>query len=84
MAVTSAWRVNDVVAYDAMRESATQLTAQLLKSADHDSTGPEEAQAEMALLRQGVLGVDGYNRAAVVALARRIDGRISDLSREPS
>lgn len=75
LAGISAWRVNDVVAYEAMRESATTLTALLLGVASS-----VDATAELAQLRSEVLGVDGYDRAAVVALATRISERILELS----
>ena len=78
----SAWRVNDVVAYDLMRASATRLTALLLALADADRGTSNGATGEVAQLRHDVLTVDGYDRAAVVALALRIDERIESLARE--
>jgi len=77
----SAWRVNDVVAYDLMRAAATRLTAMLLSWVDADPEGSASATEEVAQLRHDVLTVDGYDRAAVAALALRIDERIESLAR---
>lgn len=73
----SAWRVNDVVAYDAMRGSATTLTALLLGATHREQ---DVTRADIARLRGDVLAVDAYDRAAVAALAVRIDSRIAGLS----
>ena len=80
MAGISAWRANDVVEYDAMRESATMLTAVLLKASNAGAAGGREMQADIAQLRMDVLAVDGYDRAAVAELAARISSRIAELS----
>ncbi|WP_409047881.1 hypothetical protein AB2L57_01065 [Microbacterium sp. HA-8] len=71
--------MNDVVAYDAMRESATTLIALLLGATRHD---PDLAQTDVAQLREDVLAVDAYDRDAVNTLSARINSRIADLSRE--
>lgn len=71
LAGISAWRANDVVAYEAMRESATTLSALLLRSS---------ADIEVRELRDAVVGVDGYDRAAVSALAAHIRRRIAELT----
>ena len=81
MANTSGWRVNDVVAYEAMRESATTLTALLLRATTSRALAPDDVLVELAELRRAVLKVDGYNRDAVSALTERITGRIRLLSR---
>lgn len=75
MAGISAWRANDVVAYEAMRESATTLSALLLRSS---------ADIEVRELRDAVVGVDGYDRAAVSALAAHIRSRIAELTESQS
>ena len=75
MAGISAWRANDVVAYEAMRESATTLSALLLRSS---------ADIEVGELRDAVVGVDGYDRTAVSALAAQIRGRIAELTESQS
>ena len=68
---TSPWRVNDVVAYDRMRETAVTVFA-LLHEASH--------REELAILRRDVLTVDAYDRSAVAALQARLDRRVRDLS----
>jgi len=73
--------VNDVVAYDAMKEVATTLTALLFASGDHGSAGSDSVRAELADLRQDVLTVDGYDRGAVAELAVRIRDRVTQLRR---
>ena len=68
---TSPWRVNDVVAYDRMRETATTVFAVL-----HAASQPEE----LARLRREVLTVDAYDRAAVAVLSARLESRLRELS----
>lgn len=80
MAGISAWRANDVVAYEAMRESANSLTAILLRTSPGDSATPSSAELEIGQLRDAVLKVDGYDRAAVSALASQISSRIAELT----
>lgn len=80
MAGISAWRVNDVVAYEAMRESATLLTNLLLRSSIED-TGPSAAAlSELRQLYRDILDVDGHDRAAVKSLADRIAVRVAELT----
>ena len=80
MAGISAWRSNDVVEYDAMRESATMLTALLVRASNSATASGHEVQDDIAQLRKDVLAVDGYGRAAVAELAARIRSRIAELS----
>jgi hypothetical protein len=68
---TSPWRVNDVVAYDRMRETAITIFA-LLHAASHSE--------ELARMRRDVLTVDVYDRSAVAALQARLDDRLRELS----
>ena len=79
MAGTSTWRVNDVVEYDAMRESATRLAALLLVT----QSGSQSVPLELARLRHDVLLLDVRDRAAVTNLSARIRRRITDLT-EPN
>ena len=65
--MTSPWRVNDVVAYDRMRETATTVYALL-----HAASQLEEVRR----LRWQVLTVDAYDRAAVGALQARLERRL--------
>ncbi|WP_442574851.1 hypothetical protein ACSBPH_13585 [Microbacterium sp. F51-2R] len=80
MAGISAWRANDVVAYDAMRESAMVLTAILLGASNDGSSNSVERDAEIVQLRRNVLTVDSYDREAVTALTHQIAGRINELA----
>lgn len=80
MAGRSAWRVNDVVAYDVMRGSANSLTAILLRTSLHNPSTAPAVDAEIRNLRRDVLIVDAYDREAVSALTERIRGRIHELA----
>lgn len=80
---TSPWRVNDVVAYDLMREAAARAMALLSVAAQSGDSG-HDARRELAQLRREVLAIDSYDRAAVATLAARIDQRIRELEGHPS
>lgn len=80
---TSPWRVNDVVAYDLMRDAAARAFA-LLSAAAQTSESDANERHELTELRSDVLAVDAYDRAAVAALAARIDRRIRELESQPS
>ncbi|WP_374976631.1 hypothetical protein ACEYYH_02040 [Microbacterium trichothecenolyticum] len=69
--MTSPWRVNDVVAYDRVRETAVTVFALLHAASLRD---------ELAGLRSDVLAVDAYDRSAVAALQARLDDRLRELS----
>ncbi|MDR7113755.1 uncharacterized protein YbaA (DUF1428 family) [Microbacterium trichothecenolyticum] len=76
---TSPWRVNDVVAYDRMREAAVTVFAELHAVTRRDAFGADAARQELVELRRAVLTVDAYDRAAVADLARRIDAVLQRL-----
>jgi len=76
----SAWRVNDAVAYEAIRESATLLTSLLLQSSIERSGPSAPALSELQQLQRDILDVDGHDRAAVNSLADRIAVRIAELT----
>ena len=76
----SAWRANDVVAYDAMREAANTVIALLLRVADSAAIDDTGAVVEAAAIRQQTFHVDGYDRAAVDAFRERLEDRIVELS----
>lgn len=73
----SMWHVNDVVAYDVMRELSGSLQARLLEQARH---GDSSAQAELLDVRRATLAVDGYDRAAVDSYAQRLRLRDAELA----
>ena len=75
----SPWRVNDVVAYDRMRDAATQAFALLNAAAAVSSPAADSAREELAALHREVTGVDPYDRAAVAALAARLEARVREL-----
>ncbi len=84
MAGISAWRANDVVSYDAAREGATMLIALLLRRVSDEPAAEPSLTDELQKLRHDVLTVNGYDRAAVSALAAHIRGRIAELTESPS
>jgi hypothetical protein len=71
----SAWRVNNAVAYDALREQAGTLTALLLQ---REQT-PGEARDAVIALRAKVNTIAGFDRTAVDAATAEIEGRIRQL-----
>lgn len=64
-----AWHVNDVVAYDLMREAATRVQA-LLIDARSDS-----AAEELLQVRRATLAIDGFDRAAIDAHTKTLERR---------
>lgn len=76
----SAWRVNDAVAYEAMRESATLLTSLLLQSSIESSEPSAAALSELQQLHRDILDMDAYDRVAVNSLADRIAVRTAELT----
>lgn len=76
----SAWRANDVVAYDALREAANAAIALLLRLSTTGTISESEAVADSAQIRQGVLGIDGFDRAKVDSHRALLDERIAELS----
>lgn len=80
----SVWRTDDVVTYDVMRNSATALTARLLRSVEVDPRAIDRIRPEVAAWWDAVLTVDAYDRAAVAELAARIDTRSHELDGETS
>jgi hypothetical protein len=73
----SMWRVNDVVAYDVMRELSASLQARLIGQVrDAD----ESARVELLEIRRATLAVDGYDRSAVDAFTQQLQGRDTELA----
>ena len=72
------WHVNDVVAYDAMRELSASVQAHLL---DREREGDGTARAELLEIRRLTLAVDGYDRTAVDEFSQRLQRRDVELTR---
>ncbi|MBG6055288.1 hypothetical protein IWX81_001699 [Salinibacterium sp. CAN_S4] len=73
----SMWHVNDVVAYDVMRELSGGLQARLL---DLARDGDRSAHAELLEVRRTTTAVDGYDRAAVDSCTRQLRLRDAELA----
>lgn len=80
MTSRSAWRTNDVVEYDAMRESASILLSLLVTTSTATLAGRDSIAREIETLRSDVLNVQAQDRTAVSSLSARIEGRIADLT----
>jgi hypothetical protein len=73
----SMWHVNDVVAYDVMRELSSSVQARLL---DRVRGGDDSARAELVEVRHHTLHLDGYNRASVDAYTQQLQLRDNELA----
>jgi hypothetical protein len=73
----SLWRVNDIVAYDIMRELSTSLQARLL---DRVRDGDDSARAELLEVRRTTIAVDGYDRSAVDEFTQQLQARDNKLA----
>ena len=71
------WLVNDVVAYDAMRELSGSVQAHLL---DRERNGDRGARAELLEIRRATLAVDGFDRAGVDAFSAQLQRRDTELA----
>jgi hypothetical protein len=76
----SAWRANDLAAYDAAREAANGAIAALLRHADDGAMLHEHALAEASAIRRELVEVDAFNRSALETLLARMTSRIAELS----
>lgn len=76
----SAWRPNDVVAYDGMREAANTAIALWVRLADEGAILLRVANEEASAIRRELLLVDGYDRAAVDAARVRFDELVTKLA----
>jgi hypothetical protein len=74
----STWHVNDVVAYDLMRELSSSVQARLL---DLVREGDSSAAQALIEVRRTTLAVDGYDRGAVDAYAQTLQQRDAELAR---
>lgn len=78
VAEQSTWHVNDVVAYDLMRELSNSVQARLLNLLQQ---GDPSAADSLSEVRRTTLAVDGYDRAAVDAYAQQLQQRDTELAR---
>lgn len=70
----SAWRVNDAIAYDEMRDHASALASQLLQGAQ-----PGGAALDSVIsLRAQVNAIDGFDRVAVDRFTAELESRGSN------
>jgi len=72
----SAWRVNDAIAYDEMRDCASALASQLLQRAQQGGSSRDSVIS----LRAQVNAVDGFDRAAVDRLTAELESRGSNVA----
>lgn len=77
VAEQSMWHVNDVVAYDLMRELSSSVQARLL---DLVRQGDPSAADSLSEVRDATLAVDGYDRAAVDAYAQQLQQHDTELA----
>ena len=73
----SMWRVNDIVAYDVMRELSASVQARLIERV---RDGDPSARTELLDVRRITLAVDGYDRTAVDAFSQQIQARDTELA----
>ncbi len=76
MAHSGAWRVGDVLAYDAMRDGAAELVGALLSEPDRRDDTVSAAVA----VRDVSLEVDGHDRQAVDAATLQFRGRMDEVA----
>ena len=76
----SAWRADDVVAYDAMREEANSAIALLLRLSDSRAIKADQAVSEAIDIREMMSDIDGYDRAAVDSARARLADRVTELT----
>lgn len=72
----SAWRVNDAIAYDEMRDRASALASQLLQRAQQGDASLDSVIS----LRAQANAVDGFDRAAVDRLTAELESRGSSVA----
>jgi hypothetical protein len=73
----SSWHVNDVVAYDLMRELSSTVQSRLV---ENGRRGDAAARGELLEVRGATLAVDGYDRAAVDAYTQQLQRRDAELA----
>ncbi|MBO1740734.1 hypothetical protein [Leifsonia sp. TF02-11] len=73
----SSWHVNDVVAYDLMRELSSTVQSRLV---ENRRRGDAAAHDELLEVRGATLAIDGYDRAAVDAYTQQLQRRDAQLA----
>lgn len=76
----SAWRANDVVAYDSLRDAVSTAIATLLRLADDGTLEVGQAVREAAAIRRELFDVDAYDRDAVDSARATLEQRVADLT----
>lgn len=80
IAERSAWRANDVVAYDALRDAVGTAIATLFRLADEGVLEPAAAVREATDIRRLLLDVDAYDRVAVEAARISLEQQLTELT----
>lgn len=75
----SAWRPDDIVAYEEMRDIAISVQTILIAHARQDNARETGARAEAARVRRETLAIDGFDRKAVDGQTRRLALRLVEL-----
>lgn len=75
----SAWRPDDIVAYEEMRDLAVEAQTILIARARQGGTDADDARAEASAVRRETVAVDGFDRKAVDAQTRRLALRLLEL-----
>lgn len=83
MAQLSPWRVNDAVAYDLMRATASELARLLLSRALDGGPDADAVRRELIEVRRAAARVDGFDRRAVDAMTARFRLRVAEASGTP-
>lgn len=78
----SAWRPDDIVAYEEMRDLAISVQSLLIARARQDNGLAIGARAEATQIRCDTLAIDGFDRKAVDARTRRLALRLLELRAE--
>lgn len=83
MAQLSPWRVNDAVAYDLMRATASELAHLLLSRTLDGGPDSDAVRRELIEVRRDAARVDGFDRRAVDAMIAQFRSRIAEASGTP-
>lgn len=78
----SAWRPDDIVAYEEMRDLAVTAQTILIARARRGGRDADDARAEASRIRSATLAVDGFDRKAIDAQTRNLALRLVTLRSE--